>query len=84
MIILNKSTATLKIRGTEVPPDDSFETTEMIFNTVDIHSDIGSVVISTEYSIRYIEAFGKLIAFESEQLPMDKQGLKQIVVFGRG
>jgi len=84
MIILNKSTATLNISGTKVPPDDAFETTEMMFNTVDIHSDIGSVVITTEYSTRYFEAFGKLIAFESDYLPKDKQGLKQIVVFGRG
>lgn len=52
MTITNKTSVTLEILGTKLKPNESQEYTEMMFNTLDIHSEIGSCVITTELALR--------------------------------
>ena len=79
MIIVNQSGAELTINSNKVAPVEEYDITEMMFNTVNIHSDIGSVEITTEYGKRSFECFGQLRAYESDYLK-DKGGLAQIIV----
>ena len=62
MTITNKTSVSLKIMGSSVGPNETREFPENAFNTLSVHSDIGSCVITTEYSQRTIENFGKLVA----------------------
>ena len=50
----------------------------MMFNTLDIHSEIGSCVITTEYGQRSFRNYGKLVAKEGRK--KNENGMKNILV----
>lgn len=79
MIIVNQSGAELTINSNKVAPVEEYDITEMMFNAVNIHSDIGSVEITTEYGERSFACFGHLQAYESDNLK-DPNGLAEIIV----
>lgn len=64
MTVTNKTSVALEILGGSLKPNESREYTEMMFNTLDIHSEIGSCVITTEYGQRSFRNYGKLVARE--------------------
>ena len=78
MTITNKASVSIEILGRILVPNESEEFLEMMFNTLDIHSDIGSCVITTEYGKRYFRNFGKLQAKEGRK--KNKDGMKNILV----
>lgn len=78
MTIINKTAVTLEIMGVILNPNESREFSEMVFNTLDIHSDIGSCVITTEYSQRSFRNYGKLKAKEGRK--KNEHGMKNIIV----
>ena len=78
MTITNNTSVSLKIMGNNLEPNETREFPEMCFNTLSIHSDIGSCIITTEYSQRSIENFGKLVAKEGEKKNDD--GMKEIII----
>lgn len=78
MLVTNKTNVDLVILGGIVKPNQSHEYTEMGFNTLDIHSEIGSSVITTEYCKRSIKNYGKLVA--KEGCKKNEQGMKNIIV----
>jgi len=78
MLVTNKTNVNIEIYGGTLKPKESGEYTERGFNTLDIHSEIGSCVITTEYCIRSIKNYGKLIAKEGRK--KDEHGMKNIIV----
>ncbi len=78
MLITNKTKVELVISNSILKPGESREYMEMGFNTLNIHSEIGSVVIVTEYCNRSISNFGKLIAKEGRK--KNEHGMKNIIV----
>ena len=78
MTVTNKTSVTLEILGEELKPNEFREYTEMMFNALDIHSEIGSCVITTEYAQRSFRNYGKLVAKEGRK--KDKYGTKNILV----
>ena len=78
MTITNKTSVTLEILGGKLKPNESREYTEKAFNTLDIHSEIGSCVITTEYSERSFRNYGKLVA--KEGIEKNEYGMKNILV----
>ena len=78
MTVTNQTSVTLEILGTELKPNESQEYTEMMFNTLEIHSDIGSCVITTEYGQRSFRNYGKLVA--KEGIKKNNHGMKNILV----
>lgn len=82
MRIANQSGYNIDIDGNTISTGEEYEADEMMFNSVSIHSDIGSVEITTEYSKRSFRNYGNLKAYEDETLK-DAQGLPQINVIKR-
>lgn len=78
MLVTNKTSVDIVIHGGTLKPKESKEYTEMGFNTLDIHSDIGSTVITTEYGTRNIKNYGKLVAKEGRK--KNEHGMKNIIV----
>lgn len=78
MTITNKTSVTLEILGGTLKPSQTREYPEAMFNTLNINSEIGSCVISTEYSERSFKNYGKLKAKEGSE--KDKYGMKHILV----
>ncbi len=78
MTVTNKTTVTLEILGNQIKPGESRECTEMMFNTLSIHSEIGSCFIITEYGKRSFRNYGKLVAKEGRK--KDEHGMKNIIV----
>ena len=78
MKITNKTSVTIFVMGSEMAPGQSSQFTEMAFNRLSIHSEIGSCEIFTEYSFRSFESYGRLIAKEGRGL--DANGLKEIII----
>lgn len=78
MTVTNKTTVALEIMGGILEPNESREYPEMMFNTLDIHSEIGSCVITTEYAERSFRNFGKLVA--KEGCEKNENGMKNIIV----
>lgn len=78
MTITNKTSVTLFILGGELKPKESREYPEMSFNTLNINSDIGSCIITTEYSQRSFRNFGKLVAKEGRK--KGEHGMRNILV----
>lgn len=78
MLIENKTAVTLKIRGNLLEPNQSMDYSERAFDELSIHSDIGSCTITTEYSQRSIENYGKLVAKEGKK--KNERGMKNIIV----
>lgn len=59
--IKNETTEVLYLRGSFLEPHTSETVRELIFDSIDIHSNIGSCEIHTaEKGKREIKAFGKL------------------------
>ena len=79
MTVINKSSVTVDIYDISLKPNQDKEFTEMTFNTLNIHSDIGSCVITSEYGRRSIKSYGKLSAKESDT--MNPNGSKNIIIF---
>lgn len=78
MLVTNKTNVDIVILGGILKPNQSHEYTEMMFNTLDIHSEIGSSVITTEYGNRSIKNYGKLVAKEGRK--KNEHGMKNIIV----
>lgn len=78
MTVTNKTSVTLEILGGSLEPNESREYPEMMFNTLSIHSEIGSCDITTEYGERYFRNFGKLVAEEGRK--KNELGMKEIIV----
>ena len=78
MTVTNKTSVTLEILGSELKPNESKEYPEMMFNTLDIHSEIGSCTITTEYGQRSFINYGKLVA--KEERKKNDNGMKKILV----
>lgn len=79
MTIINNTNVDLYINSRIINPGSKERIYERCFNTVNIHSDIGSIEIVTEYSKRYIKTFGRITAEETGE--MDENGLPNIVVY---
>jgi len=67
MTVTNKTSVTLVILGKNLEPNQSRQYPEMMFGTLNIHSEIGSCVITTEYGNRSFMNFGKLVAKEGRK-----------------
>ena len=78
MKVTNKTAVTLEILGGTLEPQESREYREMMFNTLDIHSEIGSCVVTTEYGIRSFRNFGKLVGKEGHR--KNEYGMKDILI----
>ena len=78
MTVTNKTSVTLEILGSELNPNESKEYPERMFNTLDIHSEIGSCTITTEYGQRSFINYGKLVA--KEERKKNDNGMKNILV----
>ena len=78
MTVKNKTTVALEIKGGVLNPGESREYAEMMFNTLDIHSEIGSCVITTEYAERSFRNYGKLKAEEGTE--KNEHGMKEISI----
>lgn len=78
MTVTNKTSVNLEILGGILAPNESREYTEMMFNTLNIHSEIGSCVITTEYSQRSFSNHGKLVAKEGRK--KNEHGMKNIII----
>lgn len=82
MTIVNKTNYVITTSdGGIIRPNESGFAAEHIFNTVSLHSEIGSCIITTEYSFRSFKYFGKIVATEGKKStqPLDN-GLKEIIV----
>lgn len=69
----------LTINGNKVGPNQEIIVGEMMFNSQDIFSDIGSVEIITEYGKRTFRCYGSLKAYESKDLK-DANGSAAILI----
>ena len=78
MTVVNNTNVNIAIRGNIIKPNERHDFCETGFCTLDIHSDIGSCYIVTEYGKRYITNYGKLVAKEGRK--KDKDGMRQIIV----
>ena len=78
MTVTNKTTVTLFILSRGLKTNETGEYSEMMFNTLDIHSDIGSCVITTEYGKRSFKNYGRLVAKEGRK--KNKDGMKNILI----
>lgn len=79
MKIVNKSTHTIVVSREKIAPDEEVNILEGMFDTQSIHSDAGSIEITTEYSKRSFDCYGGLKAYENKQVK-DNQGLPEIIV----
>lgn len=79
MDILNNTRYNLTINAHAVKPGDIYTVGEMVFNSLSIYSDIGSVEIVTEYCKRTFRCYGKLKAKESKKYK-DSDGRPVILI----
>ena len=79
MKITNQVAVELEIGGTILAPGQSQDFHEATFNRLSVHSESGSVEITTEYSQRSFEAFGKLKVREGES--RNEYGMKEVIIF---
>ncbi len=78
MFIFNATDQTLYIPNSYIKPGEGCDVGEHVFDTIDIHCNIGSSQIVCEYGQRYIKNFGNIIAEETDDLDADCK--KYIVV----
>jgi len=78
MTITNKTQQNLTILGGILKPEETKKYAERAFYILDIHAEVGSCVITTEYGKRKFKNFGKLVAKEGEE--QNAQGIKNIIV----
>ena len=69
---------TVYVNNNSIAPNESREIVENVFNTVDIHCNSGSSVITTEYCERYIRNYGSIEV--KEGLEKDSNGMYVIEV----
>lgn len=79
MTVINKSSVTVDIYGISLKPNQAKEYPDMTFNTLNIHSDIGSCVITTEYGRRNIRNYGNLSARETDSIKSNSS--KDITIY---
>lgn len=79
MKIVNKSTHNIVVSREKIAPDEEVNILEGMFDTQSIHSDVGSIEITTEYCVRSFDCYGGLKAYENKQVK-DNQGLPEIIV----
>lgn len=60
MRIFNRTNEDIIVNGWIIPPENFKESYENIFDTVNIHADFGSAIITCEYKDRIIRCFGNL------------------------
>lgn len=78
MTVKNITSVTLEILGRGLYPNESQEYPETMFPTLDIHSEIGSCVITTENGKKKFRNFGRLVAAESYQ--KNRIGMRDILI----
>lgn len=78
MLVTNKTSVDIVVSGGILKPKETREYIEMGFNTLNIHSEIGSAVITTEYCTRSIKNYGRIVAKEARK--KDNHGMKIIIV----
>lgn len=78
MTVTNKTTVALEIMGEVLKPNESREYPEMMFNTLNVHSEIGSCVITKGYAVRSFRNYGKLKAEEGTE--KNEHGMKEIII----
>lgn len=78
MVIDNQTSHNLSIDGRILEPNSRRYVTEHMFNTVNVSSDRGSVVIKSDYYLRNISADGHLGAYESDEL--DSNGHNVVII----
>lgn len=78
MIITNNTNHIIYIDDVAIAPKSSYECEEHQFNTVNIHCDIGSCIITTEYSKRTFSDFGNIKVVELED--KDSHGLHRLSI----
>lgn len=82
MTVKNKTSVSLYILGKNLEPNETREYPELVLNTLNIHSEIGSCVITTVFDRRILKNFGKLFAVEGRSL--DRDGMRTILVYSIG
>ncbi len=82
MTVKNKTSVSLYILGKNLEPNETREYPELVLNTLNIHSEIGSCVITTVFDRRILKNFGKLFAVEGGSLDID--GMRTILVYSIG
>lgn len=78
MIVTNNTSMNIVVSDGILKPKETRAYTEMMFDTLNIHSEIGSCVITTEYGERSIRNYGRLVAKEGRK--KDENGMKNIIV----
>ena len=63
----------INVYGQRIEPGTQMQVPEHIFDTINVHSDGGSVEITCEYGQRYIKNYGSIIAKEEEELDSEKR-----------
>lgn len=81
MKIINKTNyAVTTSTGNIILTNESVFETENIFNTLSLHSEIGSCIITTEYSCRSFKNFGKIVVYEDEKSTSPNDPKKDIII----
>lgn len=78
MRIYNNSNYTVFVNDFYIVSGDYADISEHIFDTINLHCNVGSSVITCEYGKRYIENYGNLYTEETDLL--DDNGSKRIVI----
>lgn len=82
MTIANQTNYILSVDGKTIIPDSRRYILESVFDTIGIHCDIGSAIITTEYGHRGIVTFGSLNVVESDET--DREDQKILLVTDKG
>lgn len=77
MVITNKTNVDVYFSGHCLKPNESRKRYESAFDTLGIHSEIGSVEIITVYGKRHINNYGKLVGKEGWK---KEAGMKNIII----
>lgn len=78
MVIDNQTPHDLLIDGRILEPNSRRYVTEHMFNTVNVSSDRGNVIIKSEYYLRNISVDGNIGAYESDEL--DSNGHNIVII----
>lgn len=81
MTIINKTSYDITVSdGRVICPKESIFVSENIFNTLSLHSEIGSCIITTKYSCHSFRNFGKIIVYEDEKSTRLNNAKKDIII----
>lgn len=78
-MLINSAIDLITSSGSIVKANEPATMPEMMFNTLSLHCNKGSAIITTEYGIRTIQMFGDLNVVESTDCDPET-GMKIIVV----